>query len=99
MSTLPAASFGALLRHYRLAASLTQEALAERAGLSRAAITTLERGIRRAPRQETIELLADALELSEAERALLHRAARGGPTLGASARAQGLTPRPEGTPL
>jgi DNA-binding XRE family transcriptional regulator len=36
--------FGDLLRRYRLAANLTQEALAERAGLSDSGIQKLERG-------------------------------------------------------
>ena len=42
-------AFGELLRRHRLAAGLTQEALAERAGISVRAITDLERGVRRAP--------------------------------------------------
>jgi transcriptional regulator with XRE-family HTH domain len=43
-------TFGALLRQYRRAASLSQETLAERARLSVEAISTLERGRRGAPR-------------------------------------------------
>jgi transcriptional regulator with XRE-family HTH domain len=39
-------AFGALLRRYREEAGLTQEALAERAGLSARGISDLERGIR-----------------------------------------------------
>lgn len=78
MSTLPSLSFGALLRRFRLAAGLTQEALAERAHLSRGAIDTLERGARRAPRKETLALLAKALALSDSERVLLEVAARQG---------------------
>ena len=46
--------FGPLLRRYRLAASLSQAALAERAGLSTDAITALERGRRTSPRLETV---------------------------------------------
>lgn len=65
-------SFGALLRRYRLAAGLSQEALAERAHLSAQAIGALERGNRRAPYRETVELLADALQLAPDERAQLH---------------------------
>jgi len=42
-------SFGALLQWYRTAAGLTQEELAERAGLSRRGVSDLERGSRRAP--------------------------------------------------
>jgi transcriptional regulator with XRE-family HTH domain len=68
MSTQPVVPFGALLRRARLAAGLSQEELAERANLSREAISTLERGTRRAPRQETIELLAEALQLAPEER-------------------------------
>ena len=79
MSSLPTLTFGTLLRRYRLAAGLSQEALAEQAHLSREAISTLERGSRRAPRQETLDLLADALRLSPAERSHLSAAARGHP--------------------
>ncbi|HEV2127538.1 MAG TPA: helix-turn-helix transcriptional regulator, partial [Thermomicrobiales bacterium] len=56
-----APSFGTLLRIYRLAAGLTQEALAERAGLSVRGISDLERGARRSPYPETVRLLAEGL--------------------------------------
>src|SRR5690348_17304858 len=46
-------SFGALLRRHRLAANLTQEELASRAGLTAQAISMLERDVRRAPRSST----------------------------------------------
>ena len=55
--------FGRALRRARLAARLTQEELAERAGLSPRGISDLERGTRQAPRLDTAERLADALEL------------------------------------
>ena len=42
--------FGDLLRQYRRAASLSQEALAERSGLSAKGIALLESGRRIAPR-------------------------------------------------
>lgn len=74
-------TLGALLRRYRAAAGLTQEELAERAGLSVNAISALERGISRAPRRDTVALLADALGLREAERGLFERAARQRETL------------------
>ena len=48
------ASFGELLRRRRLAAGLTQEALAERAGISAKAVSDLERDPERAPRLDTI---------------------------------------------
>jgi predicted ATPase/DNA-binding XRE family transcriptional regulator len=67
--------FGDLLREYRVAAGLTQEALAERAGLSTRGISDLERTIRRAPRRDTIRLLAEALSLAGPERAALAAAA------------------------
>jgi transcriptional regulator with XRE-family HTH domain len=76
MSTEQPPSFATLLRQYRRAAGLTQEELAERAGLSRAAINTLERGTRRTPRKETLALLAEALALTASERALLEASAR-----------------------
>lgn len=55
--------FGALLRHHRLAAGLSQEALAERARMSPNGVGALERGYRRKPQRQTLALLADALGL------------------------------------
>jgi predicted ATPase/DNA-binding XRE family transcriptional regulator len=69
-------SFGEVLRRLRNAASLSQEALAERAGLSRRGISDLERGARQAPRLETVRLLADALAIGDADRQSLLTAAR-----------------------
>jgi transcriptional regulator with XRE-family HTH domain len=51
------ASFGALLRQRRLATGMTQEALAERAGISAKAISDLERDPDRTPRLYTVGLL------------------------------------------
>ncbi|MGW4214373.1 ATP-binding protein [Lentzea sp. NPDC004789] len=68
-------SFGALLRHHRLAAALTQEALAEQAGISAQAIGALERGTRRYPHRETLSRLARALRLAEDEHTELITAA------------------------
>lgn len=73
-----ATTFGALLRRHRLAAGLSQEALAERARLSAAAIAALERGRRTAPRPDTVTLLADALALVESERSRFIAVAIGG---------------------
>lgn len=64
-------SFGQRLRRLREAAGLTQEELAERAGLSAKAIGALERGRRQRPYPHTIRALADALGLSDAARAEL----------------------------
>jgi transcriptional regulator with XRE-family HTH domain len=66
--TPPAPTFGQLLRHFRLTTSLSQEKLAERAGLSVEAVNTLERGKRRSPRMDTVARLAQALHLSPADR-------------------------------
>jgi predicted ATPase/DNA-binding XRE family transcriptional regulator len=68
--------FGDVLRRVRSAAALSQEDLAGRAGLSRKGISDLERGARRAPRLETVRLLADALALGEDDRSALLAAAR-----------------------
>src|ERR1051325_581518 len=62
-----AATFGELLRQHRLAQGLTQEALAERAGLSAHGILKLERSSTH-PYRETAERLSRALHLTgEAE--------------------------------
>jgi non-specific serine/threonine protein kinase len=68
-------SFGDLLKGYRAEAKISQEQLAELAGLSTNAISTLERGTRRAPYHKTVELLADAFRLSNAAREELRAAA------------------------
>jgi predicted ATPase/transcriptional regulator with XRE-family HTH domain len=76
-----ASDFGALLRQHRLAAGLSQEALAERARLSPYGISALERGYRRTPQRETVALLAGALVLNEEQRlAFEATAARPGPS-------------------
>jgi len=69
-------SFGALLKHYRLTAGLSQEALAARASLSARTISDLERGIHDAPRSDTLELLTSALTLTDQQRTLLLASAR-----------------------
>lgn len=74
--------FGGTLRRMRLAAGLTQEALAERAGISARAVSDLERDPERTPRLETVTLLADALLLDQEDRSRLLAAAR--PDVGAT---------------
>jgi len=76
MVTVSSQTFGDLLRRYRLVAGLTQEELAAQAGLSVRGLSDLERGARRAPRREAVQLLAEALHLSAAERTRLEAAAR-----------------------
>ena len=68
--------FGDLLRRHRIAAALSQEALAERASISVRAVSDLERGVKSRPHLETVRLLADALGLSLDELAALAAAAR-----------------------
>ena len=63
--------FGTLLKRYRTAVGLTQEALAARAQLSARAISDLERGINRVPHHDTLELLIAALNVTTTQRALL----------------------------
>lgn len=63
--------FGDRLRRLREDAGLTQEQLAERAGISVKAISALERGRRQRPYPHTVQALAEALHLSEAERLAL----------------------------
>ncbi len=79
-------AFGPLLRDLRLAAGLSQEALAERAALSPQAVSALEGGRRRVPRRETVEALANALRLDgESALALAAASRRGREALPAAA--------------
>ena len=66
-----------VLRALRVRSGLTQEELAERAGLSVDAIGLLERGERRRPQRHTVERLAAALELVDADLDEFREAARG----------------------
>lgn len=76
MAVAHAIAFADLLRRYRVAAGLTQEDLAERAGLSPKDISDLERGARTHPRRDTVHLLAAALGLTDADRTTFEAAAR-----------------------
>jgi tetratricopeptide (TPR) repeat protein/transcriptional regulator with XRE-family HTH domain len=73
----PALSFAGLLRQLRAEARLTQEELAEAAGVSPRSVSDLERGISRTAHKDTARLLADALGLAEPVRAPFVAAARG----------------------
>jgi predicted ATPase/transcriptional regulator with XRE-family HTH domain len=70
--------FGDLLRRLRTAAGLSQQLLAERSRMSVEAIGALERGLRRAPQQRTVELLIEALALNPEDRGELETAAQRG---------------------
>src|SRR5829696_6207557 len=62
-------AFGDRLRALRERAGLTQEELANRADLTPNAVSALERGTRTRPYPHTVRSLADALLLSDSERA------------------------------
>src|SRR5947208_15704594 len=76
MDSVQSVAFGTLLRRARLAAGLTQEELAERAGLSRRSLGDMERGVVHTPRKDTVTLLTAALALDPQDRAALAEAAR-----------------------
>ena len=69
------ALFGELLGRHRAVSGLTQEELAERAGLSVRGLRYLERGLHR-PYQDTVQRLLEVLELSPEDHRLLAEAAR-----------------------
>jgi tetratricopeptide (TPR) repeat protein/transcriptional regulator with XRE-family HTH domain len=99
MSSAGALSFGDHLRHARRAAGLTQEELAERAGVAPETVSALERGVNHAPHRDTVEALGDALGLTNGERERLVAAARGHlpdpPHAGAAPVEHGHPPLPE----
>jgi tetratricopeptide (TPR) repeat protein/transcriptional regulator with XRE-family HTH domain len=70
-------TFAELLRQLRAEARLTQEELAEAAGLSPRSVSDLERGINRTARKDSAQLLADALQLTGEVRVVFVAAARG----------------------
>jgi transcriptional regulator with XRE-family HTH domain len=73
-----------LVRQFRSDARLSQEDLAERAGLSPRTISNIETGAAPSPRAITLSLLAEALGLDAAKRELLFDVSRTRkPTLGA----------------
>ncbi len=69
-------AFGDMLRRYRLLAGLTQEELAEQAGVSERSINGMERGLGHVPRKDTVRLLADALRLPSPDRSAFEVVAR-----------------------
>ena len=74
-----ALGFADLLRELRTEARLTQEELAEAAGLSPRSVSDLERGVNLTARKETARLLAEALHLTGPARAEFEAVARGRP--------------------
>jgi tetratricopeptide (TPR) repeat protein/transcriptional regulator with XRE-family HTH domain len=73
----PALSFAGLVRQLRAGAGLTQEELAEAAGLPVRTLSDLERGVTRTAHKDTALLLAGALGLADPVRGLFAAAARG----------------------
>ena len=73
----PPVTFAGLLRKLRTEIRLTQEDLAEAAGLSPRSVSDLERGIAVRPHRDTVRLLADALQLIGPARAQFEAVARG----------------------
>jgi WD40 repeat protein/transcriptional regulator with XRE-family HTH domain len=87
----PGLSFAVLLRQLRARALLTQEELAEAAGVSPRSVSDLERGISRTARRDTAVLLAGALGLPGSARELFVTVARGqAPTAQMLAAARGM---------
>jgi len=85
--------FAGLLRQLRAEARLTQEELAEAAGLSPRSVSDLERGVHLTAHKDTAGLLAGALGLAEPVRALFVAAARGrGPVAEVLAAAREVAP-------
>jgi WD40 repeat protein/transcriptional regulator with XRE-family HTH domain len=92
-------TFAELLKQYRETAGLTQEALAERAGLSARTISDLERGLKHTPRHETLDLLATALALAPKQLATFRALGRAQETLpGSTATVQPVTREPATAP-
>ena len=69
-----AAAPGEVLRSYRLRAGLSQEELAERAGISARSVSDIERGDQQRPFPATIRRLADSLALDDREHTFLTEA-------------------------
>jgi predicted ATPase/transcriptional regulator with XRE-family HTH domain len=69
-------ALGRFLRRRRADVGLTQEALAERAGISARTVSDVERGLRSAVYRDTAERLADALGLDEPAREELRQLGR-----------------------
>ena len=82
MAEPPVVSFAVVLLHLRTSAGMTQEQLADRAGLSPRSISDLERGVHRTARQETIKLLVQAFGLTGSDQMAFEAAARGRPLAG-----------------
>jgi transcriptional regulator with XRE-family HTH domain len=93
----PGLSFAGLLRQLRLLVKLTQEELAEAAGLSPRSVSDLERGVNRTAHKDTAVLLAGALGLDGPTGELFVAVARGkAPAAQVLAAVRGAGPPPAG---
>jgi len=91
----PGLSFAGLLRQLRAGTRLTQEELAQLAGLSPRSVSGLERGITRTTHKDTAVLLAGALGLTGQAGELFVAAARGKtPAVDVLAAIEGARPQP-----
>lgn len=77
MTGPPLDSLATLLRRHRAVAGLTQEELAERAGMSARTVSDIERGMRQRIYRFTAGSLAEALRLLPEDRVTFETAARG----------------------
>src|SRR5215208_4840078 len=94
-------TFGVMLREYRGALGLTQEELTSRSGLTAKAVSALERGERKRPYPHTVRSLAEALGLSDDERASLFAAvpSRSAEAAASSLRATSVQEEQAGMPM
>jgi tetratricopeptide (TPR) repeat protein/transcriptional regulator with XRE-family HTH domain len=89
----PGLSLAGLLRQLRAEAGLTQEELAEVAGVSPRSVSNLERGLNRTAHKDTAQLLAGALKLTGPAGEVFVAAARGrAPAAAVLAARDGLVP-------
>src|ERR1700736_4256457 len=70
-------NLGASLKKLRLMAGMTQEELAERAGISARTVSDVERGLRTVVHHDTAHRLASALRLVEDQRRTFDALAQG----------------------
>ncbi|MFD8634205.1 helix-turn-helix domain-containing protein [Streptomyces sp. NPDC059533] len=90
--------FAARLHALRTGAGLSQEELAQAAGLSVRALSDLERGRSRGPQRRTVQALATALDLDDAAAAELEHAAGLGRTRPRSGAGSATRPEPRAVP-
>jgi tetratricopeptide (TPR) repeat protein/transcriptional regulator with XRE-family HTH domain len=80
----PSNTLASVLRELRTRARLTQQELADAAGVSQRTVSDLERGVATTPQRETVRLLAGALHLIGPELVRFETTARGHPLESAS---------------